>query len=370
MRTGDLVRPLNQQQLPTTAAAIFVRNLRAQIASAGRILANSPTAVARKQLAQLRKVSADCRDDIDEYQEAIDLLSEPGVGSPIDDPEVPLLRAQLQLSLHRLAHARADLDRARSLGANALAVSAIQIELDWNAGRYEAAVLAIRRTAASHPSTHSLARLAELEHRLGRGDAACDRYAEAEECIRDTLPLTVAWLNVQRGAHAVETGNLPQAILFVEEAVRRLPQYLAARALLAKIRHESGEHDESLRVYDDLAAESANPEHWSDAISVYATCGLEARRDAVMIRARAAWERLLLRYPEAMYWHAAEFCRDHLGDPTRAVELLQRNATLRPNADSWLALAEAQEACGDAVSAERTRAMAEEARMRLMQADA
>ena len=87
-----------------------------------------------------------------------------------------------------------------------------------------------------------------------------------------------------------------------------------------------------------------------------------------MVRARAAWERLLARYPEAMYWHAAEFYLEHLGDPARAVELLQKNATLRPNVDSWLALADAQLACGDTVAAERTRTVAAEAQARLMEA--
>lgn len=367
MTTVHLVLPLNPQELPTTSAAIFVGNLNAQIVATEEILAVQPRSVVdRKRLAGLYKMRADCRDDIDGYQKAIDLLSDGAAGSPHEDAEALLLRAQLELSVHRLARSQTDLDRARSLGADAGAVSAIQIELDWNAGRYDEAVPAIRKAAAERPSTHTLARLAELEHRLGDDGRARDRYARAESCVRDTLPLTVAWLNLQRGIHAAETGDLEQAVVFLEEAVRRLPHYFAARECLARVTHQLGREDESVSLYEALAEESANPEHWSHLVAVYRPG--HPRRDGTLLRARDAWDRLLARYPEAMYWHAAEFYLEYLGAPAYAAELLQKNSVLRPNADSWWALAEAQAAGGQQSAAEYSRRTAEEAHARLTKA--
>jgi tetratricopeptide (TPR) repeat protein len=48
-----------------------------------------------------------------------------------------------------------------------------------------------------------------------------------------------------------------------------------------------------------------------------------------------------------MSWHAAEFFLGAGREPAKAVELLRNNAALRPNGESWAALAKALMAQGE-----------------------
>jgi hypothetical protein len=61
-----------------------------------------------------------------------------------------------------------------------------------------------------------------------------------------------------------------------------------------------------------------------------------------------------------MYWHASEFYLGEGDDPARALELLRKNAELRPNATSFVALARAELAAGtlDGARASIERALA------------
>jgi tetratricopeptide (TPR) repeat protein len=341
--------------------------MRAQILACERALAQVPGLIAdRKQLAQLYKLTGDCRDDIYAYQAAIDLLEDGAAGLPNVDAEVYVLRAGLELSLHRLSRSQTDLERARTLGGDQTAILAIQVEIDWNLGKYDAAARAIRQAAVNDPSTHTLARLAQLEHECGRDAQALAAFAQAEIRVRSTMPFTVAWLNLQRAVHAEELGALDQAVLFLEEALRRLPHYLAPRRLLAKIQLSRGELAGARALYEGLMSESTNPEHWSDLGAVYALYGDLAARSSIEAYARDAWERLLERFPEAMYWHASEFYLTDGRAPARAIRLLQENAKLRPNAGAWRALAHAQIADGDPVAAGASMRKTAKAQARLM----
>src|SRR6185436_17467384 len=99
------------------------------------------------------------------------------------------------------------------------------------------------------------------------------------------------------------------------------------------------------RIYEDVVRRSDDPELAHALAQQYSAAGRVKDAEALLEKARARYAELLRRYPEAMYWHASEF---HLraGDPAQALVLLEKNAALRPNSGSLVALARAELANG------------------------
>jgi tetratricopeptide (TPR) repeat protein len=232
-------------------------------------------------------------------------------------------------------------------------IADIETELDWNDGVYDKAIPAIRNARKARPSTATWMREAQLDHDLGLDDAADAAFETAEDLISDTAPLAVAHLNVQRGIQKVDQGRLEDAVLFFREAAVRMPDYVAANEHLAETLAMLGKDDEATAIYEKVVARSNDPEFAHALAELYAKKGKAAEAKALEEKARARYEELLTKYPEAMYWHASEFFLA-IGDAKRALALLQQNLVLRPNAASHTALAKAQLANGMTAEARAT----------------
>lgn len=337
--------PRSTKQLPTTAAAIWLGNLDAQIdALEGR--AEGPDLYVLSAAHHLR---GRYRGDLDEIQHGIDLLA------CTTDPVCFQSRADQEQSLHRFGAAEADLRHASQLGATRTA--ALQADLDWNAGRYAEAIPAIRAARVAHPTTGTWIREAQLEHELGNEHAADIAYEKAEDAVTDTGPLVVAHLNVQRGMQKLDTGRLDEAIAFFRAAVERMPDWVTANEHLAEALAMAGKDDEALRIYERVVGLSDDPEFAHALAELNAKRGRASEAKALTDKARARYEVLLAKYPEAMYWHASEFFLA-VGDAPRAVDLLTKNVALRPNSTSLVALASAKLAAHQDARAEIDRALA------------
>src|SRR5262249_8567792 len=155
-----------------------------------------------------------------------------------DNPARYLARANQEQTLHRFKEARADVEQARKLGAPADDIAPLEQELDWNEGKYDAAVASIHAAArAKANDLYTIAREAQLHHDLGENDAADAEFERAEDAYRDTSPLPLAWLDVQRGVHLMKIGKTVLALPFFREAVARIPTYLMAQEHLAEALH-------------------------------------------------------------------------------------------------------------------------------------
>ena len=336
--------PWGQKELPTTAADIYLSNLAGQVASVEERLARAAgDQDARVELSQLLHMRGKYRGDLDELQRALELMNTCVAQAP-GDARLYALRGSQQLSLHRFARARDDLEQSRRLGGAATLGEELQQELDWSQGRHEGAEASIRRAAEQRPSVWTLARLARLEHDLGHQREADQAFARAEALITDTSPFTVAWLNLQRGHHKLVLGAYPQAESFLREAVRRMPGYVPALEHLAETLHLQGREAEALALYSQALGdrdESTSPEVLSGMATVLQAGGRKAEAERMVERATRRYGQLLQAYPEAMAWHAAEFFLGAGRDPAKAVELLKYNVELRPQGESWAALSEA-----------------------------
>jgi tetratricopeptide (TPR) repeat protein len=350
-------KPKSQSELSTTSADIYLGNLDARIKELERLVRASPDNVANlTMLSGSYHTRGRYRGDLDEIQRGIDAASGCVKLEP-DSPNGWLMRAEQEQSLHRFKEARADLEHAKTLGAPVARVLDLETELDWNDGKYEGAIAAIKKARVERPSTGSLMREAQLLADLGATQDEIDRdFEAAEDMISDTGPLGIAHLDVQRGIQRVAVGRLDEATTFFREAVARLPDYVAALEHLAETLHMMGgrEHDEeATKLYEKVVTLTNDPEFSHALGELYAQNGNKTEAAALEKKAHDGYDALLKKYPEAMYWHASEFFMS-THETKKARALLEKNLVLRPNSTSYVALADAQLADGSVPDAKKS----------------
>jgi tetratricopeptide (TPR) repeat protein len=343
-------RPRTRAEFSTTDPRVHAGNLDGLMREATRLYDAAPTDVARCRTASGMYASmGKLRGDLDLIQRSIDVAAKCIALHP-DDAQSYLERATPEQSLHRFALARTDLDKARALGGEPDAIRALLTELDWNDGRYEQAIAAIRAARRERPTMMTVAREAQLAHDLGDMNEADRLFEAAEDLVRDTSPVPLAWLYLQRGMHLVAGGRLDEAIVFFRASVDRFPS-VAEREHLAETLHLRGLDDEATSIYEAIVAESRDPEFMGALASIYRAHGRGKEADLLKAKATARYGELLVAYPEAMYWHASEYFMGEGADTKRAQALLEKNHALRPNSVSLVALARAKLANGDVTGA-------------------
>ena len=347
-RSGKSVGPTNarppkiQAELPTTSAAIFLDNLSSQTAVLRRQVELDPACVDwRMRLAELIYVRSQYQVDLAGQQRAIEELTR-CIQLDAQNAELFVSRARMQQSLHRFREAQADLKRAIEIGASEATVRTVQQELDWNTGNYLRAIRAIRDAADLNPNTQTLARLARLEHDLGNYALSDRRFEQAEDAFIDTNPLILSWLNVQRGVCQFERANFRSAVEYFREATNRMPGSLLARGQMAEALHAVGESKEAVEIYESILKESTHPEFPAGLAVIYRRLGQTSRANELKRSATKGFKTLMRDFPEAMAGHASHFFLTEGNDLKLALELTQRDVELRPNSESYQALARAQ----------------------------
>ena len=346
-------KPRSAKELATTDANIYLGNLDGQIEELTRLTRQQPDSVSNVLfLSAVHHTRGRFRGDLDEIQAGIDLTGTCAKLTP-ENANCPLVRAEQEQSLHRFKEARIDLARAKDLGGDPARIAGLEVELDWNDGLYDAAIPAIRKARLMKPTTSSWIREGQLDHDLGLEAVADAAFETAEDLIVDTGPLVLAHLDVQRGIQKTQTGRLEEAVAFFREAAARIPTYVAANEHLAEALHALGKDEEATKLYEEVVKISDDPEFKHALAELYALSGKTEEAKALEAKARAGYDVLLRKYPEAMYWHASEFYMA-IGDKKRALDLLQKNLVLRPNSTSLVALARAELANGQNDEARRS----------------
>ncbi len=351
--TEPLDRPRTQQELPSTAEAIFLGNLEGRISAARKAMTATPKRPGRYALLVEPLASRGrIRGDLGDLAEAVRIATD-GLALEPTSRSLRLLRAEANSSLHRFAEARADARAAHAQHPDD-ASRAMLADLAWNAGEYDDATREIRELAQKTPSFGHLVRLAQLELDLGNVPAAKAAFARAETRIRDVSPVPIAWLNVQRGLLGLHTGDFEAARVFYAEAVARLPSYPMAVEHLAEIEALLGDRAGAIARYRHVLQLTDDPELVGALAELLRETDQAAEAGALVERARKAYHERLKAFPEAMYWHAAGFFAGEGADPKKALALLRKNAVLRPTATSLAALADAERAVGNLDDASRT----------------
>jgi tetratricopeptide (TPR) repeat protein len=349
-----LKRPRTRLELPTTDFHAFKATLDDQREAALKLRDGSPKSpLAIHTYASHILDHAKMMGDLEGIDEGSRVAAE-GLALAPEDLNLRLLRAQAHFSLHRWALAKADLEVVRQQRPTHPALSAMEAEFLWNQGDVEGARSLIEEEAQRSPSWESLARLANLKMALGDVEGADQEFARAETLYKNTAPIPLAWLYVQRGLLRLHSGRFEDAKLFYEAAVERAPGYPMAVEHLAEIEHLLGNKERAVTLYLQVIKDTDNPEFHDALAGVYDELGRADEAKASRDRARERNLALIKKFPAAMAGHGADFFLGEGEDHEVARKLLTQNAAERPNPDAWRALAEAQLATGKPKDAQAT----------------
>lgn len=336
--------PMSQAQLPTTDGGIAVSNLLSTIESGERLLRaqqkDEPRLMAT--LVELRCAVGQYLGRLADYDRA-EALAERLVRLAPKEPAAYLARARVRSVFHRFAEAHADLAQAESLigGAKDPRIASLRIALLQAQGKLdEALALAKAQRAQRAPDLSSLGIEALLRGALGQVREADALFSEAQRHFRDVAPFPVAWLYLQQGLMWEGEGMSGRARELYAAAHERLPAYATAASHLAAMEAATGRRDVAVAILRPIVKTSDDPEYMGQLAALLAPAeAAEAGR--LLAQARARYEALLRRHPEAFASHAARFFLGPGKDPARAARLARQH----------LATAETQEAFALAIEA-------------------
>lgn len=345
-------RPRNAQELPTTNGAIFMGNLGGTVTAAeGSFERNPDSPSSALMLAGALMSRGKVLGVLDDLARAAEICKK-ALTKDEKNAKLHSMRADALAALHQFAEAKKHATRAHELEPSA-DTRAQLADIAWNLGDYTTAIGEIRKLAKESPGFSTIVRQAQLDFDLGDVKAAEEGFARAETQIKDPSPVPVAWLNVQRGLLHLHTGRFEQAERFYVEAVERLPDYPMAVEHLAEIEGLLGKREQAMKRYGRVIHLTDDPEFIGALAGVLEEQGRKDEAKKLRDRAEKRYDELLKKHPAAMYWHAADFFLSDAEKPKKALELLQKNLKIRPNAGSLAFLAAAELENGKVDDAEK-----------------
>jgi hypothetical protein len=253
-------------------------------------------------------------------------------------PDLCILKAHLDLGLHRLADVRRDLAMCPGLADSSEAM-VLRADLDLQEGADERARLGYERAIARSRTWDRLARLAHLAASGGDVDRADRLYAEAEDEITAKEMRSFAWVRLQRGRLALVHGRYDDAWRHYRLAGRAYSGYWLAHAHTAELLGAQGEFDEAALLYEAVAARVPRPELWNALGDLYAFMGEPARAHPWHERALTGYLESVGRGDVHYFHHLTSFYADVRQDGAEATRWAREDLRLRRGCSTQAALA-------------------------------
>lgn len=293
--------------------------------------------------------------DYDDYAAAEAALAEAFQGAPAGAGPF-MTRAQLHFTLHRLDQAAADLEAAEKKlllsDRERAQIVGLRADLAFQRGDAAAALAGFEAALAADRTSTALSRMALYRWKTGDFEAADALYAEALGRYEGDAHQPRAWFNLLRGLLDLDRGRDREALAHYRAAEAELAGYWLVEEHIAEVLDRLGERDASIALYESLIERTHNPEFMDALAAILGERGDAARAEALHRDARAAYEGLLARFPEAAAGHAIDHFLERGDQPARALELAVKNHAIRPNPDAKVLLARAHLAAGEAERAE------------------
>lgn len=332
--------PVAEGALPgrprTTSWSIAADNLDADIAD--RLRRDRPDGGDRLALVELLLARGQFLSNVADYELA-DALSAKVVKGLPKSHEAHLARALAHGALHRFDAELAELDEAAALGAPAERVAAARANVFLATGRYDAADELIPPAVATSRPAQLVSR-AVLLGRMQKNDEAERLFDRARTAIVDVSPFPVAWMDFQRATLLEADGKTVQARAYFAEATEAIPAYVHASVHLAK----ADAPDVAIRRLEALRTAGTDADVLAALADAYRAANRDADAQRMAGEARARYDELVAKHPEAYLDHAARFFLGAGNDPKKALDLAEKNAQLRPTEeaiDLWMAAAAA-----------------------------
>jgi tetratricopeptide (TPR) repeat protein len=250
------------------------------------------------------------------------------VGDGSDDAY--LLKASLDLRLHRVAAARSGLAMLSSR-AGGTQVELLKADIALQEGRYDDARRGYEAVLAHARPWHALAQLAYLESRAGDPAVADRLYADAQEEMSAKEMRPYAWVELQRGLLRLRRGQHDDAGAHYQRARQAYSGDWLVDEHVAELLGSQGRFAAAAGAYERILARVPRPELQHALGDLYVFMG---RRDLA-----APWhDRALAAYLESAgrgevhyYHHLSSFYADAREDGAAAVRWARLDAELRDN---------------------------------------
>jgi tetratricopeptide (TPR) repeat protein len=298
--------------------------------------------------------------------EKADAIGEQSVKSYPTSAVSHLAHAVTLGALHRFPDEAKELDEAARLGASRFRVASARVALLMATGHYDDAQK-LMTPIDERSSPTALVTAAVLAGKMQKHDEAERLFERTRGAFVDVSPFPVAWMDFQRAALLEANGKEKEARPYYLEALEVIPAYVHA-AVHASV---TDTPEAAIARLEALRTSTTDP----DLLAALADAHRRAKHDGeakkVTEAARARYEELVAKHPEAYRDHAARFWLAGGNDPKKALDLAEKNAQLRPTEeaiDLWMAAAAAadrkDQICASAIAMKQLR-YASEQRKRL-----
>ena len=316
-------------ELPTTAGALALANLQAQIDGQQRhALAGGLDVSGQAELIELVALRGHVLGCIADYEWAQARAEQLTHDRPADGVAL-IARARARATFHRFTDALRDLDEARRLGEDPAVVDAERAAIFQAVGRYDEALTFMREAVKRRADFASVAALASLCAESGDVATAEHFFDESRDRYRGVSPIPLAQLHFRRAKMWLAQGNLPRGRSWLGAAHRRLPAYAPAQGHLAEVEAALGETDSAIARLRPLTISSDDPDYPAQLARILTEVGRAQEAREWRARAATRYDELVARHPEAFADHAAEFWLAAGADPHRALSLARRNLEVR-----------------------------------------
>jgi len=256
-------------------------------------------------------------------------------------------RAKARAAAHRFVDASADLEAAAAMGAPQARVQAQRAGLQVACGQARDALPWLQAQASRRPDFGTLFALARGEAAAGRLEEADAMYALALRNLDTTSPFPAAVTWFARGQMwSEQAADATRGAAMYREALRLVPAFVGARVHLAELLASQGRAAQAVSLLEPVTREAREPEALALLGILHTRLGRTGQGQGEIDDARARFEDLLRRHPQAFADHAAEFYLGAGRDAPRALAWARLNFDQRPTRRAHTLLVRALKADG------------------------
>ncbi|MEO8876473.1 MAG: hypothetical protein ABI461_12865 [Polyangiaceae bacterium] len=309
----------------TTSSHIAISNLSADIDMREKQMARTPPdAESLGHYIDLLLAHEQFAGRISDLEKA-DQATLAALGRLSGDGTAHLARANALGAVHKFDAALSELSQAEKAGAPPIRVSEARAAIFQAVGRYDDALAIRDKSDESILPVTALASRAELAGEMQKPDESDRLFEAARVKYRDVSPFPVAWMDFQHASLLERRGDRADAKRLFAEAHTILPTYTHASVHLAALETP----DAAIAILTPLVDQTDDPDVLAGLADALRRSGKKDEATAMQARAKARYEELLAKYPEAFADHAAAFFLGPGGDVKRALELAQANEKVR-----------------------------------------